>query len=392
IQDATITTLTPEQLDDVLRPKTDAAWNLHHATRHLNLDAFILYSSLAATLGSPGQANYAAANACLSALAHHRHTQNLPATSIEWGPWGDSRGMAGQLSETDVARITRTGFPLLSTEDALDLLDVALTFPEQPVVIGTAVSPAALRAPADDGSLQPLLRDLVRGGPRRGASAVGSPAAAASAATAAESLATLLADLDEAGQQQHLLGLVRQTTASILAYSDLSDVPPQLGFLDMGLDSLSTIELRNALGGQTGLRLPATLVFDHPTPAALARHLQRLIPFHKSDGHGQVDVLGDLRQLDSSLSSVSVSDGALRTEIRDQLRALLKAFEAASPLGTEPRTQANQAGQPTGEQVADELRSASTDEVLRFIDREFSAGSDFSDTLHISHEAVSDGE
>jgi acyl carrier protein len=298
--------------------------------------------------------------------------------------------MAGQLSETDVARITRTGFPLLTAEDALDLLDAALAVPDQPVVIGTAVSPAALRAQADDGSLPPLLGDLVRGGLRRSvsATAAGSPAAA----TSAESLLSRLTELDEAGQQQHLLGLVRQTTAAILAYSDVSDVPPQLGFLDMGLDSLSTIELRNTLGGQTGLRLPATLVFDHPTPAALARHLQRQIASAQSDGPGRGDALGDLRRLDLSLSSVSETDGALRTEIRDQLRTLLKAFEAASPLGNDAATQANQAGQPTGEQVADELRSASTDEVLRFIDREFSGSSDFSDTLHVSHEAVSDGE
>ncbi|MET9359256.1 beta-ketoacyl reductase, partial [Streptomyces sp. NPDC006617] len=363
VEDSTFTSLSGRELETVLRPKADAAWNLHQATRHLNLDAFVLYSSLAATVGSPGQANYAAANAYLDALAHHLHRQGFPAVSLAWGPWADTDGMAGLLSETDAARIARTGFPAMTAEQGLALLDAALTGPDHPLLIGTALDTAALRARAEAGTLPPILAELAPRTVRR-AQGAGTPA---QSAPVANSLRDQLAGLNAAERQERLLDVVRRTTASILAYSDLSDVPAQSGFLDLGLDSLSTIELRNILSRLSGLQLPATLIFDHPTPTALARHLDGRLA---DSGDGQrPDVLGQLRRLDSSLLSVSAGNGQLRAEVKEQLQAMLKKFEDGRDDGSG--------------RLADTLISASAEEVLQFIDREFS------DTLHDSGEAGS---
>ncbi|AQS66338.1 type I polyketide synthase [Streptomyces pactum] len=363
VEDSTCTSLSARELEAVLRPKADAAWNLHQATRDLDLDAFVLYSSLAATVGSPGQANYAAANAYLDALAHHRHHQGLPATSLAWGPWADTDGMAGLLSETDAARIARTGFPAMTAEQGLAMLDAALTGPDHPLLIGTALDTAALRARADVGSLPPILTELAPRTVRRTQGA-GAPA---ESAPAANSLRDQLAGLNAAERQERLLDLVRRTTASILAYSDLSDVPARSGFLDLGLDSLSTIELRNVLSRLSGLQLPATLIFDHPTPSALARHLDGRLA-DSGDGE-RTDVLGELRRLDSSLFSVSAGNGRLRAEVKEQLQAMLKQFDDGRD--------------DSSGRLADTLVSASAEEVFQFIDREFS------DTLHDSGEAGS---
>ncbi|MFF1279163.1 SDR family NAD(P)-dependent oxidoreductase, partial [Streptomyces marokkonensis] len=366
VEDATFTSLSVPELEAVLRPKADAAWNLHHATRHLDLDAFVLYSSLAATVGSPGQANYAAANAYLDALAHHRHQQGLPATSLAWGPWADTDGMAGLLSETDVARIARTGFPPMKAEYGLGLLDAALTASDHPLLIGTALDTAALRSRADGGDLPPILAELA---PRTAQRTQGT-GAPAQATPAASSLKDQLAGLGAAERQERLLDLVRRTTSSILAYPDVSDVPARSGFLDMGLDSLSTIELRNVLGRLTGLQLPATLIFDHPTPAALARHLDGLLAYGTGPER-QDDILGELRRLDSSLFSVPAGNGRLRAEVKEQLQSMLRKFDDGPD--------------DNSGQLADALTSASAEEVLQFIDREFS------DNLRDSGEAGSHG-
>ncbi|WP_279571314.1 SDR family NAD(P)-dependent oxidoreductase, partial [Streptomyces hainanensis] len=127
LDDALIETLTAEQVETVLRPKVDAALHLHELTQNRDLTAFVLFSSAAGVLGAPGQANYAAANAFLDALATHRHTHRLPATSIAWGLWDQASGMTGQLNQHDIARMSRSGLTPLTTEQALTLLDTALT-------------------------------------------------------------------------------------------------------------------------------------------------------------------------------------------------------------------------------------------------------------------------
>ncbi|MGW7097779.1 beta-ketoacyl reductase, partial [Streptomyces sp. NPDC054874] len=160
VDDALLTNLTPEKLHTVLTTKTDTAHHLHELTQHLNLKAFVLYSSLAGTLGNPGQANYAAANAYLDALAQHRHTQGLPATSIAWGLWANTSGTTQHLTNTDHARLTRDGITPITTEHGTALFDAALGL-NTPTTIAT---PLNLTTISKNPTIPPLLRNLI---PRR---------------------------------------------------------------------------------------------------------------------------------------------------------------------------------------------------------------------------------
>ncbi|MFD4033792.1 SDR family NAD(P)-dependent oxidoreductase [Streptomyces sp. NPDC058637] len=261
LADGVLASLTPERVDTVFRPKVDAAWNLHELTADLGLSAFVLFSSSAATLGSPGQGNYAAANAYLDALAAHRHSLGLPAHSLAWGLWAQASGMTGTLDESDRARIARGGVAPLPTEEGLALFDAALRGTE-PIVLPVRLDIAALRGQAD--ALAPLFRGLV---PVRRATA------GQAAAGGADSLRDRLAGLLEPEREPFLTELVQSRVATILGYRSAQDVGRTLPFRELGFDSLAAVELRNGLAAATGLRLPATLVFDHPTPAELARYL-----------------------------------------------------------------------------------------------------------------------
>ncbi|MFF1280493.1 SDR family NAD(P)-dependent oxidoreductase [Streptomyces sp. NPDC058299] len=263
LADGVLSSLTPERIDTVFRPKVDAAWNLHELTAHLDLSAFVLFSSSAATLGSPGQANYAAANAYLDALAVHRRTLGLPAHSLAWGLWAQAGGMTGALGETDLTRIARGGVAPLATEEGVALFDGALRGAD-PAVLPVKLDLAALRSQGE--GLAPLFRGLV---PVRRAGASGGPSAAGGAGALRDRLAGLLA----AEHEPFLTELVQSHVAAILGYRSAQDVGRALAFRELGFDSLAAVELRNRLTAATGLKLPATLVFDHPTPAELARHL-----------------------------------------------------------------------------------------------------------------------
>ncbi|MFB4304481.1 SDR family NAD(P)-dependent oxidoreductase [Actinomadura sp. GTD37] len=255
LDDATLTNLTPDRLHTVLRPKVDAAWNLHELTHDHDLTAFVLFSSLAGTLGSPGQANYAAANTFLDALAHHRQASGLPATSLAWGLWADTSTMTGTLTTTDQARMTRTGLTPMPADQALALFDAALASPEATQVL------AELNLRAVSEQPPAILRGLIRGRGRRSASAT--PGA----------LASRLADLGPEEQAGLLLDLVRGTASTVLGHEP-DAIAPDRSFKELGFDSLTAVELRNRLGTATGLRLPATLIFDHPTPEALVSFLR----------------------------------------------------------------------------------------------------------------------
>ncbi|WP_328454218.1 SDR family NAD(P)-dependent oxidoreductase [Amycolatopsis sp. NBC_00438] len=263
LDDATLENLTPQQLDTVLRPKIDAARNLHELTH--NLDAFVLFSSLAGTLGTPGQANYAAANTYLDALAHHRHTQDLPAISLAWGLWQDATGMTGHLDHTAHRRLHHNGISPITTEEGLTLFDTACGSGEA-LVVPAWFDRAALRAQAAEGEIAPLLRGIVR-----------APARRVSGTTGASALAQRLSALPESEQDTVLLDLVLGTTAAVLGHASPAAVDPAGAFSGLGFDSLTAVELRNRLSTATGVRLPATLVFDHPTPTALARHLRHRV-------------------------------------------------------------------------------------------------------------------
>ncbi|WP_143645364.1 type I polyketide synthase, partial [Streptomyces antioxidans] len=263
LDDGVIGSLTPERMTRVLRPKVDAAWNLHELTRDLDLSAFVLFSSAAGVFGNPGQGNYAAANAYLDALAQHRMANGLPATSLAWGLWADSSAMTGELDEADVSRMSRGGVLALSAAEGLELFDVAGRLGEA-VLVPMSLDMAALRAQSGSGALPPLLRGLVRVPARR----------AAEGAVASGALARRLAGLNEAEQLDALLDLVRTNVATVLGYAGPETVDPDRSFRELGFDSLTAVELRNALGVVSELRLPATLVFDYPTPAVLADFLR----------------------------------------------------------------------------------------------------------------------
>ncbi|WP_338399812.1 type I polyketide synthase [Streptomyces caatingaensis] len=265
LDDGVVASLTPERVDTVLRPKADAAWNLHELTRHLDLSAFVLFSSAAGTFGNPGQANYAAANSFLDALARHRHALGLPATSLAWGLWADASGMTGALDTTDLQRMARSGAAALTADEGLALLDTALGHPE-PLHVPMHLDPAALAADAGTDGVPALLRGLVRTPARR-------TAEAATAAPGA-SLQQRLAALPAAERDAVLLDAVRTHVAAVLGHADADTMDADKSFKELGFDSLTAVELRNRLGTATGLRLPATLVFDYPTPAALAEHLR----------------------------------------------------------------------------------------------------------------------
>ncbi|WP_432011402.1 SDR family NAD(P)-dependent oxidoreductase [Streptomyces cucumeris] len=258
LDDGVIEALSPEHLDRVMRPKVDAAWHLHELTADAGLSAFVLFSSVAALIGSPGQGNYASANAALDALAASRRAAGLPATSLAWGLWGDVGGMSGQLGEADLARLERTGVGALSQQRGLELFDLALG-------TGTALlapvqlDAAALRAQARAGLLPALLRGLAPVPARRTESG--------------GSLAQRLAGVTEADREPIVLDTVREQVAAVLGHTSATAIDTDRAFKDIGFDSLSAVELRNRLTQATGVRLPATLIFDHPTPAAVARLL-----------------------------------------------------------------------------------------------------------------------
>ncbi|MFK0294505.1 SDR family NAD(P)-dependent oxidoreductase, partial [Streptomyces sp. NPDC090442] len=268
LDDAVLENLTPERLRQVLLPKVDAAWHLHELTRHADLSAFVLFSSVAGTLGNAGQANYAAGNAFLDALAEYRRAQGLPGTSLAWGLWDEASGMTNTLDEADRARIGRTGVVPMTPDEALELLDAALGA-GRAVTVPAFLDLAVLRRQADAGTLPVLLSSLVRPrlprtAARRGGSDERSPLAG-------------LAELTAAERERAVLDLVRTQAAIVLGHAAPESVDVARPFNEIGFDSLTSVELRNRMGAATGLRLSATLAFDHPTPTALAGHVLELL-------------------------------------------------------------------------------------------------------------------
>ncbi|MEV6802842.1 KR domain-containing protein, partial [Micromonospora rifamycinica] len=332
----TITTLTTEQLHTVLRNKADTAWHLHQLTTHHHVGRFVLYSSLAATVGNAGQANYAAANAFLDALAHHRHQHHQPATSLAWGLWAARSAMTGQLEEVDLARMARTGILPIEDERGLRIFDAAVDTQLRHVVAAefdTAVLARGDRSPA-------MLRGLVREPVRRRARAVPSSGPA---------LAQRLSGMAPAEQTTHLLTIVMANIAAVLGHSDAASIDPARPFRDLGFDSLTAVELRNRLGVTTGLQLAATMAFDHPTPIALSEYLRELLvpppPSPRERLRGQLD------ELETTLAMMERDDMA---EIAARLRTIAARFLARPPA--------------TVEEPPVSIADASLSEVFDFID------------------------
>ncbi|MFG3134469.1 type I polyketide synthase, partial [Streptomyces tendae] len=364
VDDSVVTSLTPERLERVLRPKVDAAWNLHELTRDARRPVdLVLFSSAAGSLLGAGQASYAAANVFLDALAELRHGMGLPALSLAWGLWAESGGMAGQLDDAGLRRLDRLGMPPLSSADGLALLDAALGT-GHPTLLPIRLELATLRARAVGGELSPLLRELVPAAVSAVASAaVPAPARRSDEAgdpdRARDELVRRLTGRPAAEQEQLLTELVAGHVAAVLGHASPDDIEPRTAFQEMGFDSLAAVELRNALNSATGMRLPATLVFDHPTTAALARHLMAEIAPSSDPAE---PVLAELNRLDAALAALTAVDAADdegHTRITGRLEALLRKWRAAH----------GGAGAGTAEESHD-FRSASDEELFAALDDE----------------------
>ncbi|BBU22575.1 hypothetical protein MYXE_23650 [Mycobacterium xenopi] len=268
LDDAVVTSLTPQRVDAVLRAKVDAAWNLHELTRDLGVSAFVMFSSMAGLVGSSGQANYAAANAFLDALAAHRRANGLPAMSLGWGLWEQASAMTGQLGDVDFARFARDGVVAMSSEEALQLFDTAMVV-DQPFVLPARIDLAALKAKFDAGTLPPMFVDLINAPARR---QVDDSLAAAKSKSA---LLQRLEGLPEDEQHAILLDLVRSNIATVLGNTTPEAIDPDKAFQELGFDSLTAVEMRNRLKAATGLALSPTLIFDYPNSAALAGYFRQ---------------------------------------------------------------------------------------------------------------------
>ncbi|MFC8905589.1 type I polyketide synthase, partial [Micromonospora sp. NPDC057140] len=346
LDDGVLDGLTADRIAGVLRPKVLGALHLHELTVGRELRAFVLFSAMAGQLGAAGQGSYAAANAYLDALAEQRHRQGLPATSVAWGPWA-----AGGMATADPAveeRRRRTGVARLDTGPALAALAHCVARRE----------PATLVAGIDWARYVPGFV-AVRRSPLLAGIAEAQQAAAAQAddaGTNAENLAALLAGQTEAERRKTLLDLVRGQAAAVLGHASMDAVEPDRAFRELGFDSLTAVELRNRLTAATGVRLPATVVFDYPTAAGLADYVRAAIV----DGGvvGVAPVFGELDRLEAALTG-SVPDRSARIRITERLRALLASLNAdEAPAGG------------GGETVAEKLQDATPDEVFDFIDRE----------------------
>jgi acyl transferase domain-containing protein len=309
--DALLEGLSADSLDSVLRPKADAAWNLHELTRNMDLSAFVLFSSYAALAGGIGQANYGAANAYLDALAHYRRARGLPAVSLAWGLWAERSELTVGLTSADHARFARYGLLPLPTGLALSLLDAASRTDRALVV------PAQLDLRVSE--VPPLLRGLIR-------------APLPQAANDARPWRDRLSELPVRDQEALLLDLVCTHLAVLLGHGSASAVESERGFLDLGMSSLTGLELRNRLNAETGLNLPTTLIFDHPTPVSLVRHLHTILR-PQGAPEAQPSVFAELEVLERAVAE-SEMDAAARIRLVTRLKTLqwkLDAIESPTP-------------------------------------------------------------
>jgi polyketide synthase 12 len=266
LDDAVVTSLTPERMDVALRAKVDAAWNLHELTRDLDVSAFVLFSSMAGLVGSSGQGNYGAANSFLDALAAHRRANGLPAISLGWGLWDQTSSMTGGLATADFARFARDGVEAMSSDEALQLFDTALIV-DEPFLLPAHIDLVALRAKFDGGTLPPMFVDLINAPIRR---QVGDSLMAAKSKSV---LLQRLEGLPDDDQHAILLDLVRSSIATVLGRTNPEAIDPDQAFQELGFDSLTAVEMRNRLKSATGLALSPTLIFDYPNSAALAGYI-----------------------------------------------------------------------------------------------------------------------
>ncbi|MGW5348665.1 type I polyketide synthase, partial [Streptomyces sp. NPDC004050] len=324
LDDGVLDALTPERFETVLRAKAASALHLHELTGELGIElsAFVLFSSMSGTIGAAGQGNYAAANAYLDALAEQRRAAGLAATSLAWGPWAEGGMAADQALE---ARMRRGGVPPMNADLALTALRQAVGSDDAALTIvdfdWATFAPGftAVRAGR-------LLGDL----PEAEAATGGARVAGDRTDHRGASLAAHLGSLTESDREPFLLDLVRKEVAEVLGHSGAEDVEAGRAFREIGFDSLTAVELRNRLGAATGLRLPATLVYDYPTPSALAAHLLSELLGTQAEVTGPVAAAAD----DDPIAIVAMScrfPGGVRTP-EDLWQLLASGTDAISDL------------------------------------------------------------
>ncbi|HWM07203.1 MAG TPA: SDR family NAD(P)-dependent oxidoreductase [Actinophytocola sp.] len=347
VDDAMVESLTPDQLDKVLRPKVDAALNLDELAGDVEL--FVLFSSGTGILGTAGQANYAAANNFLDALALHRHAAGRAATSLSWGLWAQDSAMTAHLSDADLARINRGGVHAHTVEEGLALFDAAVRAGE-PHLVPIKLDQAALRTAAD---VPPPLRAFNRANRRPG-----------QARTSTVALAHQLAGRSEDEQRELLSELVRTNVGTVLAHGSPEAISSEQAFKQLGFDSLTAVELRNRLNAATGLRLPATLTFDYPTPQALVEHL--LSELGGSQAKLRVRTLVEgIAKLEAALEQVESGDTS-ETDVGAALQRLLTRWR-------------DKTSAPAGSAAEDDLSEATADDLFDILDGELGLGDDLDD-------------
>ncbi|MEZ0094197.1 type I polyketide synthase [Streptacidiphilus sp. EB129] len=351
VDDGVVSSLTREQIDIVLRPKVDAAINLDQLTRGMDLSAFVLFSSLAGTFGGTGQANYAAANTFLDALAHQRKASGLPALSLAWGLWEQPSGMTSKLDESDFKRMARGGLEPLSSAEGLALFDIACVVDEA-VLVPARLVIDSIAAQAGTEAVPAILRGLVGRPARHAVTAAAGPATVGAAAPSG-GLERQLAQMSPAEREHTLLELVRTEAAMVLGYPGPGAVEAERGFLELGFDSLTALELRNRLTGATGLRLPATVLFDYPSPTSMAAHLLGHLVQDEAESARDIALAG-LAGLETALPELTADDDT-REQLARRLQDLLDRI----------------AGRPAdGPTVVDRLDEATDDDLFAFIEND----------------------
>jgi pimaricinolide synthase PimS1 len=341
--DGIVAGLDGERLGATLQAGAGAAMSLHELTEGAGLTHFLIFSTSASMLGAAGRGSYAAVAAFLDALAVQRSESGLPATVLAWG-WTD---LAGTADEATRARMRRAGLAPISASRALQLFDAALVR-EEPLLGTIELDPSALRSLAAEGALPAAMSGLVRSPARRG--------------HLQQTLADRLAVVPEEERPALALGLVRDQIAAVLGHGSGEDVEPDRPFQELGFDSLTAVELRNRLSAAAGLRLPPTLAFDYPTPAALAGYLaEQCAPDGSGSASPEETVDAALAALDEALTAVGAGGGS-RERVEMRLRAALAGLSARAP----------GAGSP--EVAAEELAAMSHDEVFALIDKEIGDG------------------
>ncbi|HRI72560.1 MAG TPA: SDR family NAD(P)-dependent oxidoreductase, partial [Polyangium sp.] len=277
LDDGILAEQTDRRFSKVFAPKACGAWNLHLLTQQTPLDFFVLFSSASTLSGNAGQSNYAAANAFLDALAHARRAQGLAALTINWGPWGES-GMATNLSEAQRNRMLRKGMGILAPERALEAMNSALRLADPQVAI-FALDTSTPKLASND-AIPPMWRSILsarfdnerRGGAER-QQGTSSPASI---------WTERIARLSEAQRMAQVENAICADAARVLGLGSPDELRRDRPLQEQGLDSLMAVELRTAIAARIGQPLPITLVFDYPTPQAIAKFLlERVLKFHQ---------------------------------------------------------------------------------------------------------------